>query len=630
MAAGVGGRRLAVRLGLSLCLLLVAASARAQAERTPFEFAEAEVLTFRPGEANEVRVLNNTARPLSLDVSMVDLVSADGRGLSSFVEVGPNPLPVPAAGGATVVLSLKRGEALKPGAPLTAYLVISNSGSDNVKRRLVTVGTPANPGGSTDTAALKSLVGALKVTRYYWPLRGEREVILDQPLPLDTKKEPAAVSQNFKDGTVARLATTDGETARLSYEGVDQGLAAGSTGIKLGFKSDGAAGEYTGSPPGIKTGAGQPVTLTVVSKHHLLCAVAVIVAGVLTFYLMQWYLNVLRKVSLLDEQEAELESAFGRAEKHFKKTAAGRAYEEDSIRTDFKAQLAALLKEIKRLRFDNFVRLDESGAPFKSVITKLAGLSEVAQAWASFAESKLNPLDDALTAAAPGFAKKPPSLPSAVDKPTVALDAERLLAARGEVNVAEFQRRAAASDELLPRLLSWPGLNEEAAHVLGRFDDIISGQAFGQLDALLQQAAKEKREQAFLIWRRLWTRGDFDAEQVKSSLLDLEDDLAVMAGLNRKAGAAAMAIAAAAPAEAAAASPAERVAQIEHLRLGFDLFFFFLALAVSVYAGLVILYFDKPFGSVRDYVAAFLMSVGAKPALDLVVGALNKLTSRTA
>lgn len=629
MAARGGGRRITVRWGLSLCLLLVAASAGAQAERPPFEFAEAEALTLRPGEANEVRVLNNTTKPLSLAVSLVNGATADGRGLSSFLKVEPNPLPVPAAGGATIVLSVKQGETLKTGALLTAYLVVSDNSSDTVKRRLVKVGSPEKQGGSPNTVALKSLAGTLKVTSYYWPFRGEREVMLDQPLPLDAKIESDAIAQNFKGETpVARLAAANGETARLNYKGVDQDLAAGTTGIKLGFKSGGAAGEYTGSAPGIKTAADQPMTLTVVSKHHLLCAVAVIFLGILTYYLMQWWLNVVRKVSLLEEQEEELKVAFARAAEHFKTEAAGREYEQDSIATDFRAHLADLLTEIKGLRFDNFVRLDESGVPFKSVVAKLAGLNEVAKAWAAFAESKLNPLADARAAASPGFTTRPPELSPDVERPMVALAADKLLAAHGDVPVAEFKERAAQVDEVSPRLSSWRGLNEEAARVSGMFRDIVVGQAFGQLDVLQQESVKAKKEQAFRIWRRLWTRGDFDAKQVKSSLDDLEDDLATLAGPNPPAVAAAVASAAPAEVIAEVASPADRIAQIEHLRLGFDLFFFFLALAVAVYAGLVTFYFDKPFGAARDYVATFLLSLGTKPMLDVVVGALNRLTVR--
>ena len=631
---GLTKRRVAlVHVWLVVGLLLAAASAAARQERPSFEFAESGALVFEPGKASEVRVLNNTTRPLTLAVSLLDTnAAADGRGLSSFVEVAPTSLPVPEAGGAKFTLSVRHGATLEPGSPLTAYLVISEGGSGKVLRRPVSVSATPTPSGSPTPTPPVSMVGTLKVTAYCWPQSDDCDV--DGTLPLDKEMTHEQFS-NFITGkeTLARLSTVNGDTALVTYKGDVQEPAGNTTGVRLGFKSSGGSGEYTGKLSDIKTGGEKPdeikpVSLTVVSKHHVLCAALIVLAGILTYYLMQWYINVLRKVSLLKQQEAELEAAFDETEQHFKRTAAGSVYENDSIRVDFKEQAGALLKEITKLRFSNFLRLDENGPAFKAIVTKLEALGKVVEQWGAFFEGKLKPLADALTASGADSVRRPPGLQADVKAPKVALEAEVPLASSREMSIAEFNARAARADELAPRLASWRRLNDAAARVWGRFQDIVADAAvFATLTPLKQDDIKAKREQALLIWIRLWTRDDFDPVQVKGSLNDLEDFLTSLAGDNQPVVAAV--VAAAAPEVAAReASPAERAKRIGQVRLGLDLLHFAITLAVAVYSTVALFYFNQTWGTLRDYVAAFVMGAGTKPVLDTVVGALGRFTSR--
>lgn len=619
-------------LGAGL-LLLAAATAGARQERPPFEFAEAGALLFVPGQASEVWVLNNTTRPLALAVSLFDSnAAADGGGLSSFVEVAPAALPVPEAGGAKLTLRVREKMTLEPGSPLTAYLVVYDGVSGKVQRRPVSVA--AKPATAPPDAPT-SMVGTLKVTAYCWPYSDDCEV--DETLPLDRRMTREELSNFFKaQQTLARLSTARGGAALVTYEGDAPKPAGDTTGVRLGFKSSDGPGEYTGKLPDIKAVGEKledikPVSLTVTSKHSVYCAALIVLAGILVYYLMQWYVNVLRKVSLLKQQEAELEAAFEEADEHFKRTAAESGHEAASIRVDFKEQAAALLTEIEKLRFNNFLRLDENSPAFKAIVTKLEALGALVGPWAAFFEDKLKPLADALAAADTDSASRPPGLAADVEAPAVALAAGVSLSPSAEMSIAVFKERAARVDSLAQRLASWRRLNEAAARVWVRFQAIVDdATTFEKLGPVKQDDIRAKREQELLIWSKLWTRDDFDPVQVRGSINDLEDYLAVVDGEKQPAVAAVVATAAPKARPAEEASPAERAKRIGQVRFGLDLLHFLFTLAVAVYSTVVSFYFNQPWGTARDYLAAFVVGASTKLVLDTVLGALSRFTSRLA
>jgi hypothetical protein len=57
-----------------------------------------------------------------------------------------------------------------------------------------------------------------------------------------------------------------------------------------------------------------------------------------------------------------------------------------------------------------------------------------------------------------------------------------------------------------------------------------------------------------------------------------------------------------------------------------DASFVLLAFAVSVWGAMVLLYFDKPFGGWRDYLGLIAWALGTTAALDIINGAVGKLT----
>lgn len=69
---------------------------------------------------------------------------------------------------------------------------------------------------------------------------------------------------------------------------------------------------------------------------------------------------------------------------------------------------------------------------------------------------------------------------------------------------------------------------------------------------------------------------------------------------------------------------AARVRSLARKRIGWDLFYFTLVTAVAIYSGLSTLYFDKPFGTLRDYLDMAVWGFSTKALLDMVTGAVNR------
>jgi uncharacterized membrane-anchored protein YhcB (DUF1043 family) len=622
---------------LCLCVLTV----RAQQERPPFELVgTGDFFTLAAGEDNKVQILNNTARPLNLTVKLVDGQAKGDLPLSPFLDFEPKTLQLFPASDGTIVLRLKSTESSKPGSTLSTHLVVYDDSSNMVKRRLLKFNVPGKTESPDKPVALTSLVNNLKTTVYYWPTDREIKDTNILAVPLDAKITKEIIDGSFRDDkkTIARLANESGQTALVSYRQGKEESPGSAAGIVLDFKSTGGAGEYKGNLLGVTANEGKPVSLTVITTTYWLFPVLALLAGIVIYYLMQWYLNVLRKVWGLQEQEAELEGSFARAEAHFAETTKGKDYATDSIRPDFRKQTADLLTAINKLKFKNLILLDENSSEYKAVVENLSKLRDVVKKWSSFAETKLNALSDALAAASPSFKTRPPD-PTLADKqmPEVASQAVEALKARlNPMSVEQFTERLVKTDELLPRLSSWNRLNSMAETVWQRYETLVGAPEFAKMELLDRDEVNTQRKQSMTIWRTLWTRESFDIKTLGNDLFTLEDALASHARATPATRNASIKTSSTVTRDAAGGmidryvSPAERIMLIGQRRLWLDLFYFGLAVVVAVYSGLTLLYFNKPFGTALNYLDAFFWGLGTKATLDLLTGAINKFTSRGA
>ncbi|HKU75586.1 MAG TPA: hypothetical protein VJR02_16870 [Pyrinomonadaceae bacterium] len=623
-------RLLMLTLVFGLCF-----SVSAQQEREPFEFVETGTLTLAAGQDNKVQILNNKAMPLVLTIHLIDSSTTGAPLLSSVVEFEPKVMQLPSAGGGAIVLRIKPNHSLAPGSSLAGYLVISEGGSGTLLRKAVSFEVP-DQSAKDKSKPLKSLTASLTSTVYFWPFF-EKGIVKPAPLPvslpLSSNDTPDVIKNSLAGKPVARLVMETGETALVSYEGATAELPGGTSGVVLGFTGSGVAGQYAGELLPIKVGENQPVKLTVIFKHHWIYAAGMILIGIALYYLMRAYLNVGRRVLELREQQAQLDDAFSRAVERFKESAKGKPYAGDSIQLDFEMRSEALLVSINGLKKKNLIRLDESGTDYKTIIEELSKLNSVAQDWSRFAESKLNPLSEALKDSQLGFATRPSDTSITDQVPAIAIQATATLESHpGPMSILQFETRKAKIEELLPRLSGWRTLNSRVATLERQYAKFVKGPDFAKLDQIQQETLKSNWEQALVIWRKLWTRPavDIDINSLDQSLFGLEDSLAVITGITT------LVPATSAAAKEADAVPlreredAERIAHIGRKRFAWDLFYLGLVTAIATYGGLTTLYFGHPFGAVKDYFEAFVVGFSTKPLIDVVALAINKFTSRGA
>jgi hypothetical protein len=609
-----------------LCLLVVVCclSSHAQQDKQPFEFAGVpDTVVLTAGTENKIQVWNNTTRPLSLKVALIDEPVGASERLSSIIGLEKNVLKIDPATMAVIVLRGKPDVTLKPGTTLTAQLVVSDDASGVVKRKALKVGmeSPRPP-------VLTSAVSSYKAKAYYNPLSSSKHETkaFEVPLALTTTVAANEVDNLFKNKKDVAFLTekNEGQTALAQYVEAKTGLPGGTTGIVLGLKSDGTPGEYTGNLSTIKTEDGKPVTLSIVATHYWVFPAIACFIGILMYYVMQWYLNVLRKVWELQAREKMLGVTFEKASQTFISTIANSANEKDSIAEDFTEQKAALLKNIRALRFKSLIKLDENSEEYEGVDKQLKELDEVARSWSEFAKNGLNPLNQALRKAEADFDVRPPDKTLTEPKPLIAIEAQKSLAPTGPVFIGQFKTRLAKMNELLPRMITWDTLNAKASLLWHKLDEIINAADFNKREPLRQEAIKSDKNKAFTLWRTLWTKDSFDPVIVAGDLSELANSVALYVGETPKLDKPLAAIAISRGGPGVETPSIILLERIVRKRIAWDVFYLLLVTAVAIYTGLKQFYFDHPFGDTRDYIDAMVWGFGTKALIDLVTGAINR------
>ena len=328
----------------------------------------------------------------------------------------------------------------------------------------------------------------------------------------------------------------------------------------------------------------------------------------------------------LQERETILRVDFDKASQNFTGTVANQASRSESIADDFATQRASVLAKIKALRFKNFIKLDETSDAYKTVNKELNELDQVVRSWSEFAEKSLNPLERALNNAQDGFAQLPPdaTLTQTEPEPEIATQAEKSLRPLGSMPVSVFKARAARVNELLPRLSAWPVLNAKVSLIWQRLDQIVNADYLSQRDLLRQQEIRTDKDEAFTLWRTLWTSDSFDPANLAGDLSELANSLALYVGESRRVDKPLAAIASRRVESRDETPPLEQLRSMVWKRIAWDVFYLFLVTAVAIYTGLKTFYFDQPFGGARDYLDALVWGFGTKALIDLVTGAINK------
>jgi hypothetical protein len=616
--------RLNILIAAIAALLVSCVFSAAQAPRPAIELVDADKpLALRTTPDSKVVILNNTTRALTVSISVADGSQEDPR-LSSIIELQPTVLPLLASGSGAVSLKVKSSTGLKPGL-ISGYLVVSESSTDIVLRRRLEFRITVQE--TSPKAQLPPLVKSLTSTVYYNPLSAEKVGTFEAPLPLASAIKAADIDLIFKDDpTVAKLAADNGDTGLVRYRGAQENLPVGTTGLLLDFKSTAGPGTYNGEAPILQNAEGKPVTIKVVSKHHWWFPALVIAFGILVYYLMQRYLNVLRKIWGLQEQEAVIENSFLKADETFAAESKGKGYTRYSIKKDFDQQSKLLLSSIKEQRLKNFIKLNENTPEYKAIITSLGEMETTVRDWGAFTVTKLSPLQRDLEAARPSFNPVPTVLNlDKREKPEIAVAADKLLKGAPELTIAQFKTISTSIGDLRPRMTAFPELNSRAAKVLQGFETILKDPGFASKDLLQQAQIKTNRDATFSLWRTLWVDGTFDPKGVTGQLMVLENALALVQSVTVPAGPKAKFTVAREIAEAGEGeAPLERIESISRKRMGLDVLYIILALAVALFLGLGQFYFNSPFGTIRDYINAFVVGFSSKAMIDLVAAAIDR------
>lgn len=618
----------------------------------PFEFADPGEINLDPEKGSKVQLFNNTTKDLSITFSVVDK-AADSPLLLSQVIDYPTTLTLHPGGVDILTLRVKPNTSA---GTYSAYLVAFVPSTDFVRRKEIKLTMPdSSTPASGDKTKVKPppLVSEWRTTVYYHPW--SHEVTLRQPLPLVSGFDTKTLKLKESDLVATLVGKHDGETVLVRFTPPKEGVYVD---LPLSLDSNNCieADEYIGETTAIrkdksdgKTTDSVPVKLTIVAAHHFYYPVIVIILGIALYYSMQRYLGVLRKVLSLKQQVMELERDYSNADHDFKASAKGQAYVKDSIEKDFKTKCDESLIWIKQLNKDNRFSFNEQNPVYKNLLTRLADLQGVVILWKDLARTGLNALRDGLATIHIAHASRPNDS-DLTKKPAAMLTAERLLLPKTAMNTDELKVLSKQMGEILPRISKWMDQNSRAATSWEKLQAITKAEDFSSIDTLQQDEVKQAEKDARSQWRHLWTRDDYDPAVVSASLETFADIIArwgvhvpsvsrfrlALDGterpaylvfnerfdMNKAAGIRSGKM-------EHTVSPERSIKTLELRMLEWDVFYFAIALAVAVVTGLRELYFDKPFGSVRDYLAVFIWGFATKAIVDTVTTAINRFLPAT-
>jgi hypothetical protein len=358
------------------------------------------------------------------------------------------------------------------------------------------------------------------------------------------------------------------------------------------------AGTYSSKTAPILNGVPlDPVNLQLTAKHHWLLAVLTILAGVLSAFVVQRYLGVVRLLKALNVRIA----------------AAVAAIPEDGgqgLQVKFSAQepAAQARTAIAQLKKGFVTRIGADDQSFKDLAREVALLEQTAAAQKSY--------QTMLQAAVQGSAAVDHAIKVSVMLPAGIVHAP-----------AEIQRQF--TQHLKSReadLAGVAGEIEALAGLIGAANAFIG--ATELLSEIGAQAGATSGDIAVIArtWIQLWQSAARDDIRTSMSAADLID-LIVKSRSNRTAKITASRLPTGTSQRPAvpALPPIEAIRRDETEILRGDLGVALFALLLALVTGLATYYWDKAFGRPLDYANLFAWAAGTKVAADLFTGLLDRL-----
>jgi hypothetical protein len=506
---------------------------------------------------------------------------------------------------------------LEPGGVATASVAVPDS--VGVAGFIVAVARPA--GGPVVVArrpfrvdaskpAWAPLVADWRVTSGRWPVHGMHNTAV-----------PLADGETCGDPTVSAVvggvARTGGGSAVVTAT-----CRAGAKRVELSFDGLDRTGDYTGKVDLAPDTDGGDLALTVRHTDGLLYPAMLLLAGILLAVLAAWQSGRLSALSRAREEAWLLQAQAAAVQQRFWSAGEGRTWQPYSF-------LAALISELDQVRARLgaqrwlFSEIAADKGPYKAELDKLTELQKLVTAWESFAPQL------AALAQARDLAKATPIPAAILTHADDLLDPEAPVLA-----IARVQPLVEDVGATLPAVRAWPD-DARAVRELRALGRTLAGLVPPGPDRERLDTANNAVE---VVHNDLVTAADGAAYSGLNVAARLKEPKVVLSALQRRYGLVAAGVAREpvditlpAPPEVprmlrdvqeSAAATARRIVLSRRLRNGLA----FLAIAaVTAWTGLTALYFDRAFGTWRDYVAVAVWGFGAQAGLAVLIGALDKV-----
>lgn len=621
--AATGWRSRLLGSTFSLAILLIghgqlASLAQSQPEPSPgFFFSHQGSLDLSAGQTT-VKLVNNLARAVTLRI-VPTMSSTENR--SASVAVEPNEVTIDPGLDKTITVT-PTAEAGPAALDVAGALIAFEPGTPEADRRVVRLPVRLRLPPREDP---RPLVKEWSVTSYrQWPWDDR---LHNEALPLSSAASCEALALPTDRLGAVSSATGGGAEVRGSCEKPHPWLE--TSAIELVFPGiDHHSGDYKGTidllPADDKAGE---VVLTVRRTDAPHLPLAVLAAGVLSaVFALRWQ-DGGRRVSELIERTIRAEAAATRAQSDFRAASLGQPWAGYSIVEPIAAEGASLRSDLRWVRARTFGN-PETDETFKRTVTRIGAIESLVQGWPALA-TKISDLDFQVR-----------SVQSAADRVAIAgRDDPRIVAwlatpLRGRaVTVDEAIALGAVIDSRTATAQVWERLATLVSDARNSYAPLSQADRsswpaplvteFSSLAGALYAVADE----LFTVIddKEMATRNtaaDVDAVVARVNALraqvplDLGESDTKSRGITAYAEAVlGMSVIGGGGRLEPAPSSAALADEIATTRQLWDRVLLVLLTALALWAGLAALYFDKPFGTPRDYFTIFAWGFGAPVAV---------------
>jgi hypothetical protein len=605
---------------------------------------DAVALTWEVGSGRRVEVVSADGKEHRLRVQLGDLGlrDADGKSLpaAQFIKVEPQTATLTKEG-VQLSVTVERITAVKPGV-YSGSLILSEdtAGSNGCSERISVRLTVPNATPLTDKLTLHAY--RLFPLVSYW-------VCWECSLPLKSAPDAktAALRPNVPLGGIQNK---DGGAAAVFWTGGQPTSSDGFTGLPVSVQGLDKAGQYEGQiglgAAGDKAGS---VGLTLDASDIALWPLLVIAFSIWLGLLAQRYVNVVRIILRLREQEAALGLAFEDSQQRFTESVRATPSVSYSITADLNAQRERLRQQITNLGSGAALTLDTTSAAYTAIIEALTNIKEAIAAWGGFGQD-LSSLRAAL-GTADDAGVSPPGFNDTTNArmPVLLMSLAKLLVGES-LTLVDFTQRRAQVREATAAARLWYSLRDRIEQQQRRFTSLFAHRPTMNADQQVRLDAAGQRISELLLG--LWEVAavtELNAFAASPDLGATEQDLRALASeINSTPPAApsaasmvsllmahgdigllpgAFTVEVAPPAAPADDTARERFFA-DALRRG-DRRLALLAFFVAALTGLYNNYMGKPFGTLKDYVGLLILGLGTKVAIDAVSAAFGRLFGGT-